>query len=122
MSTDNLDALTDAQLSEVFAVEVAGWLRATPQQAAIYGRLAGKVNWIDSAGKPHTYPIFATSADAVIPLLPGGSEANKIDGPYDVETRWQIVIKRSAYASAPTFARAACLVIIKFNRAKKGTP
>lgn len=52
---------TDQQLSEAVAVHVAGWTFYTPPS---------KFRWDDASGCPTTEePQFATSADAVLPML-----------------------------------------------------
>lgn len=119
MNTDNLDTLNDAQLSEVFAVEVAGWRKITFRRREIW----------DAHGIPYTHPTFATSADAVLPFLEKYEWGKFSFGPitiYGYEQRWseefgrnfrtQIVLGEGPKKA--TFARAACIALILAKRAE----
>lgn len=113
--TDELDTLTDAKLSEVFAKNVAGYtadadgwfLPPPPRRIALLS---------------HELPSFATSADAVLPYL-------------QARYRWQATGTKSttvvqvwtgegpqpnATVQDITFARAACIALIRAKRAEKG--
>ncbi len=119
--TDELEQLTDAQLSAVFAVEVAGWRfhKGDPneQWVALHDDW-----WICSAEcdkRPaqsmfkEVHP-FATSADAVLPHL-------ERYGPYVhceiCATEWHVTILdydgNSVVGIGQSFARAACLALIR---------
>ncbi len=115
----SLDSLTDAQLSEAVAVEVAGFTRTI-----VFGN---EVRWHYQNGDPcHEAFDYATSADAVLPLL------EKWRG-YAMDIRifsdgWGVSIrpKNSPTAAwvakrAPTFPRAACLALLLAARAKGET-
>jgi hypothetical protein len=116
--TDELDQLSDAALSEVFAVEVAGWTRT--------GMKARHLAWNPPAKFPgFTPPPYATSADAVLPHLDadGWGEMNHTRG----NGQWRVRVKPMgvvgfAEGRAPTFARAACIALIRAKRAVKGAP
>lgn len=110
----DIEQLPDAQLSAIFAREVAGW--------------AGDfVYWKDAEGKEVTddeeYPIapfFATSADAVMPFV------EKVAcSPHRrrLPDAWLffVALQDGTYvkAEATTFARAACIALIKAKRAEK---
>jgi hypothetical protein len=94
-----LDQLTDRELSNVFAVELAGWS-------------------CDALNR------FATSADAVLPFLErmcfftAGREPH-LDG-----KPWYVAVAATEEEGplnsglAPTFARAACIALIKAKRAE----
>ena len=116
MSTD-YSKLSDAELSAAVAEKVAGW------------RMVGKKRGLppgNSGTYPNTgIPPYATSADAVLPLLP--KERHK--------TFWichagylgyRICIHSGetgnilAEAEAPTFARAACLALLACNERPAG--
>jgi len=56
--------LSDAALSELFAVKVAGWFPAERGCKVFYDPEGGHV-------LPHELPAFATSSDAVLPWLEG---------------------------------------------------
>jgi hypothetical protein len=129
MNTDNLDSLSDSALSETFAVEVAGWRLLIPKKgnvAALWENAAGETRERDGFG---TYCIspdhFATSADAVLPWLVAEGwtcDNSEKTEPCKVrvwpEGRWHIPI----IGTAPTFARAACIALIRSKRAEKGQP
>lgn len=118
--TDQLDQLTDAQLSETFAVEVAGW-QLSDGDHPLYGPFKYRV---PDDGVGYELPKFATSADAVLPFL------EKRDTLLDfavnkIEPRWAWVIsvyhaEGQADGEADTFPRAACLALIRAARAEKG--
>ena len=105
--SDELDKLDDAALSEVFAVEVAGW-----------SFLANE--WFAGDFAMDGLPTFATSADAVLPFLnaAGWRGANVVSG---ADCWIYIGPLLDVYAYAPTLARAACLALIRAKRAEKGT-
>jgi hypothetical protein len=66
MSTDNLDQLTDAELSEVFAVEVAGWTFQTFPN----GTCPNVKHWSKPDGtitSIYTHGNFTTAATASAP-------------------------------------------------------
>lgn len=105
---DELDHMTDAALSEAFAVECAGcsddrWYYTSPSK--------------DTGS--YLIPPFATSADAVLPFLAGACRL--------AEFRWnpagRLVLHRhhgpSICVDAPTFARAACIALIRAKRSTK---
>lgn len=115
MSTDNLDALTDAQLSEVFAVEVAGFKKDAdgwfvpplPRRIALL---------------LHELPPFATSADAVLP------HANKrkwwvqhTDNPTEpIRVRFDHDQGPCAEGKPEQLARLFSIALIRAKRAEKG--
>jgi len=110
---DSLSELTDAELSRAFAKEVCGW--------AVF-RYEGEADWWFSDGvikHGSKLPAFATSADAVLPWLREcdhwcATEYNGYGLWLDVET------PHVGDTCAPTFARAACIALIKAKRAEKG--
>jgi hypothetical protein len=97
--SDTLDQLTDAELSEVFAVEVAG----IPRLGFVI------------TDSPAPRPLFATSADAVLPFLeqalPNCCRPSSLGG------RWEIEVAHG-YGCAPTLARAACIALLRAERSK----
>lgn len=111
MSTDTLDSLTDAQLSEAFAVEVAG-----EHPNDIKAAKAGDEDWHRECPLP-----FATSADAVLPFTETQAyfgAAHTCDG-WNITVGDKNVFRQNISVHAPTFARAACIALI---RAKRATP
>ncbi len=122
--SDDLDQLSDAALSEVFAVEVLNWKRGIncdghpavwpPDCEPYTKRKQGK--W------PHGVSIgatYAVSADAVLPFLEAAGLVkaifSKSSALVEVHTGldW-------AFGEAPTFARAACVALIRAKRAEEG--
>lgn len=129
MSTnDNLDGLSDAALSEAFAVEVAGWTHSVADASR------GTRWWSDEKGghiSPYSDPdsgfSFATSADAVLPFLEKGvswHSAFHAGAGYMVTHSSQCGQYIGECDAAPrvTFARAACIALIRAKRAEKGQP
>ncbi len=122
--SDNLDQLSDTALSEAFAVEVLNWKRGIncdgrpavwpPDCAPYTKRKPGKWAYGVSIGAA-----YAVSADAVLPFLEAAGLVkvifSKSSALVEVETGldW-------AFGEAPTFARAACLALIRAKRAEKG--
>jgi len=106
--SDNLDNLTDARLSEIVAVEVAG--------------IAPEALPVMSAGG--CVPDYPNDANAVLPLL----EKWRIDADFHSSYKtWIIVVKPTIYhphdalsatAEAKTFARAACLALVRAKRSQ----
>ena len=88
-----LNELTDAELSECFAVEVAGW----EPETAWEGR-------------------FATSADAVLPWL--GKQPWSADGEPEVVkiSIFDDFGNALSEGTSRTFARAACIALIEAKR------
>jgi hypothetical protein len=127
MSTDTLDQLTDAELSEVFAVEYAGWTRD--------GSDLSPMRWKDAeGGMPWDYendrlgqPKFATSADAVLPFTDAFPFCDITRESHLNGKPWSVSVARTIegddaviHALAPTLARAICIALIRAKRAEKG--
>ncbi len=95
MSTDNLDILTDADLSDLFAVTMG--VTCDPDN-------------------------YATSADAVLPWLERLEHGWACD--YDVKRdEYWVTLPDPVFdaetASATTFPRAACIALIRAKQAAK---
>ncbi len=124
--SDNLDQLSDAALSEVFAVEVAGFL---PMDHMLWDVGACRLpfcrersdgRWIATGNLP-----FATSADAVLPCMRDIQWTARNGHDYCDEMHRVTILRNGsghiiAEAFAPTFARAACIALIRAKRAEKG--
>ena len=141
MSNDTLDQLSDARLSEVFAVEVAGW----KEFAFIAGSGAilheGIIPLDDMIDQHPECPSFSTDANAVLPWLdrckPTGLWVQIMDRTNGINCGlrdWLVVITNyddiDDYAhipdnavyvegASPIFPRAACIALIKATRAGK---
>ncbi len=129
--SDELDSMGDAQLSEVFAVECAGWVKRLgcthpenePDDDVMcwYGPKRDNQTATEKRYGYVTPPTFATSADAVLPFLrePEIVDVDRMDG----RLGWRIVIMDYqdlyAMAESPTFARSACIALIRAKRAAK---
>jgi len=112
--TDDLDTKTDAQLSEIFAVEIAGLVKS---KTFTY---EGEYSiWLDKKGHVDE-PNFATSADAVLPWL----EKERLAVISCNTKGWRVeIVRRSAnviFAYSDKIARAACIALIRATRARKG--
>lgn len=113
--SDKLDELTDFELSEVFAKEVAGW-RNDPDEG-----------WYDENGLSRPWPDFAASADAVLPFLeklPSGCEIGWWPSvawsvQFYVPSRHPGNCFKSECEAAGTLPRAACIALIAAKRAEK---
>lgn len=113
-----LDSLTDAKLSEVFAVEVAGWARD--------GSALSPLRWKDAAGEmPWDYendklgqPKFATSADAVMPFLEGSGCWRAYREKHGQGVLISVGLIKPAIGFSHTFARAVCIALIRAKRAQ----
>lgn len=117
MNNDQLDSMTDAELSQAVAVECAGYgldadgwfVPPLPRRIALLA---------------HELPDFATSADAVLPLINAveyqWSAGN--DGVGSTESCWCNVTTRHGTFKGwqSTFARAACIALLRAKRAGKG--
>lgn len=108
--TDYLDSLTDQGLNDLIAVEVLKWGQHP----------VSKDCWLDEDGyrMPKKLSIWSSSADAAIPLLEKYTPwiADKIlRNPYRVQVWKGGIIDRGCYASATadSFARAACIAMIR---------
>jgi len=107
MNTDDLDAMPDAQLSEAFAEELAG--------------MGPKVE--EWNGRHYTRPDappFATSSNAVLPFLERATKhgAPPIEMAY-MDGAWLASFHNyspSIRATAPTFARCACIALLRARR------
>jgi len=123
--TDDLDTKTDAQLSEIFAVEVAGWKRAFIKK---------RNGWVSEKGFAPLPPLFAEDANDVLPWLEKNYEVhiNYADRPFGENfvsqysdawhytvTVWPKHDERGWQGEAKTFARAACIALIRSKRSEK---
>lgn len=151
-TNDNLDSLSDAALSEAFAVEVAD---ENPESLAFASSDGGKSGALFETSRYCQYEIpilradverfcrehpeykvtqrdyfrtpFATSADAVLPFLNGRAYgvASGVHGCPEGMVALILYtghIRTDHQAIAPTFARAACIALIRAKRAEKGQP
>lgn len=116
MTPDNLDTLSDAELNECFAVEVAGWKRANPEETRERYQ-----HWLPPGKQPVKNIIytarpesFSTDANAVLPWL-------EKDGIWEcvfVGCRggYAVSVGHGPDSEARTFARAACIALIRAKR------
>jgi len=121
MKNTQLEEMTDAELSEAFALEVAGW---TKDSDGDWWSAGGFVR--DFSGNP----MFATSADAVLPWLEKKEVVEVIynNNPNSCAAGFSVKVSdaftedlkepkgRSGWVMAATFARAACIALIKAKR------
>lgn len=137
---DDLDQKTDAELNEIFAVEVAG-LRKVPAEdygADGFWEKVPHPRALVSGGR-FTLPFFSTDANAVLPYIhefglqkfPGGEPYYfEAKSPICREQGWMLRLMFahhdgdivSEQTEAPTFARAACIALIRAKRAEKISP
>lgn len=123
MNTDNLDQLSDAALSEAFAVECAGLKNVCFESIGYVPVLVADRQWADPYQGFDLVPPFATSADAVLPFLSAngawGSDYNPTSKCRVSVYQWQDDKTKMEWhhGHAPTFARAACIALIRAKRA-----
>lgn len=107
--TDDLDTKTDAQISEIFASEVASW---------------SDIDIRRYRGTEHISR-FATDANAVLLWLERYShvEARRLDGQWRVTivTYYGHGIVTKHYADSHSFARAACIALIRAKRSERSS-
>lgn len=118
---DSLATLPDSDLSALFAVEVAGWKEAST--AACPHKIAVREVFGDDGLRCVVIPHYATSADAVLPWLENWSHCWAVDR--EPGEDYYVVLghpELDAFeATASTFARAACIALIKAKRATNRT-
>jgi len=121
--TDDLDTKTDANLSEIFAVEVAGWTFTLGTVEKWWRDGDGDFRGAGFINLPH----FATSADAVLPWMEVdflGKHGN-CDMDYRTDSKeWRAHIYTddgdfSVGSISPKFARTACIARIRAEREKR---
>jgi len=111
--TDELETKTEAELSAVFAIEICGFHK----EADTY--------WVDgNEDLVCDIPDFATDANAVLPWL---EEYENVEFYFCSEDfdKWYVGILYNngisgAFGFDKTFARAACIALIRAARARKG--
>lgn len=114
--TDSLDSKTDGELNELFAVEVAGWMRSE-ERACDW--------WIPGAGLAQGEPlVFCTDANAVLPFLPREPSGNfwVCHAGYmghRVCIHGGTCADILAEAHDKTFHRAAVIALLRAKRARK---
>lgn len=132
MSNDNLGTLSDSLLSEAFAIEVAGWtkVRRTIRGAGAPEREPSPYGFPPGKNYECSVTPFATSADAVLPWL----EKYGVSHQYTPERGHIFMLYSDGFAHGArcqycvghymepsprtTFARAACLALIRARRAE----
>lgn len=119
MNTDTLDQATDAELNELFAVEVAETMeRIDPQHGEARAYAMKRTGAYRSCEWRDHFTDFATDANAVLPWLekcgPWKADQSPPDGVW-------VSVDRPAFAQAyaDTFARAAVIALIRARRAGK---
>ena len=125
MNTDNLDQLDDAKLSGLFAEKVAR-LKSICIKAIVNPRIEHYTYSAPTKDNPYLrlqIPSFATSADAVLPWLDKHGEWYHAYDPFSVGdgVHWinlRLNDGKFLNDAAPTFARAACIALIRAKRRK----
>ena len=125
--TDELDQLSDAALSEVFAKEVAGLVRA--QYPCCHPGGEGWKRGPDWVFGPDDKLPFATSADAVLPFLEkyAGHICERCFDyakPHVVRVlpslKYRETYREEFRGESSTFARSVCIALLRAKRAEKG--
>ena len=117
---DNLDQLTDTQLSEAVALEVAGWT-SYPDRG-----YTAATAWLTREGWWRREPVFATSANPVLTLLeewiaadPEHRQVALLFRLGNLTCRLEGADEAHLLGNAPTFTRAACLALLRAKRAQQ---
>lgn len=118
-----LEELSDDELSEAFALEVAGlvkcdkWGPAPHWSMGVMKADCGHENCHPEQFWP---PKFATSADAVLPWLEkAGSWVTDYDPVVPTSQRYKTYLRRyNSEGYGDTAARSACIALLKAPRAK----
>lgn len=125
---DSYDSLSDQELSDLVAVEIAGWTCCS----TYLQRQAFPRPWVDANGHPQVDPVFAVSADATLPLLEragwrgvgnrcGSTCASTIEVLADPHTGVTVIAQADYTTTQTPFPRAACLALLRANDARKAT-
>lgn len=115
--TDELNTKTDVEISEIFAVECAGWKFKG-------GRDLTESVWHDELGEFmddegfFLYPNFAYSVDDALRHIPFYWEARRDKNGHYVNLRDELG-NILGEANSKTLARAACIAQIRAKRAEK---
>ena len=125
MNTDNLHQLDDAELSGLFAEEVAR-IKNIFVKALVNPRIEHYTYSAPTGDNPHLrlpVPSFATSADAVLPWLEKHGGWCHVYAPFSVSRGVHYIVLllndgKCLNGTAPTFARAACIALIRAKRLK----
>jgi hypothetical protein len=108
----NYETMTDAELSEAVALKCVRWSKSQVMPDV----------WWNARGKREKHgPNFATSADAVLPLLEKKDfRIERLRLP--IEYVVYIELQQGTYFKGgdATFARAACLALLKAADSEKG--
>jgi hypothetical protein len=103
--------LNDRELSELFAVEVAGWKCVSVHQEHQFVR-----PWVNASGGSEIDPVFAMSADKVLPWLEKSKTNARIQFGYWGDAEWQIYMfinGEQVVVLGSTFARAVCKALLE---------
>lgn len=118
--SDDLEKLSDAQLSEVFAVECVGWTLIGEHPIYNYLNI-----WHGADGKPindeqtHSLaqPSFATASDAVLPFCKG--ILTRLIWEHDQLGYLPFGKTCNDWVKGDSFARCLCIALIRAKRVQK---
>lgn len=131
-----LESLPDAQLEELFALEIAGWKRVELSQSDKELKVAARftkpgemdcVRWVRGNLGGDKWPNFCASADAVFPHLEEFEYVDISKEHDDPVKKWTVAIAKTRegtplfFASSPTIPRSAVIARLKASRAGRGT-
>jgi hypothetical protein len=119
--TDQLDRKTDDEISGIFAKEAAGWkhYRNMHGESVLADSLDSALMGMDGP------PIFAIDANAMLPWLEKYRYFDLIKRDDDFMISIYLDVNKNfiitgATGMAKTFARAACIALIRAKRSEKG--
>lgn len=118
------EEMSDAELSEAFALQVAGWSVASH---GFWEDKSGELIW-NEAKQNYELPDFATSADAILPWLCNNTCAWSCNGMIadivSVEVQPAKNFPNGPFigtAAGNQFARAACIALLKAKKSETAT-
>ena len=116
---DKLYKMTDKQLSEIFAVEVAGWKKIPLILIPSRGRGHIQCEWENEHGNWAHDPIFATDANATLKWMVEYTRFEITHYGKLLNVKIHGMCGQSeASSSQPTFQRAICIALILAKRAE----
>ena len=130
--SDELDKMTDSELSEVFAVEVAGFEKHRSEECYeipigfdVVRGTRPVVYWTNAKGDSVLDPTFAFNANAVLPWLVntyGWDAYQEYDSKRIGVSIYVNKYHKSYFSFGETFPRAACIALIRATRAEPQPP
>lgn len=114
---DNLDSLPDAQLDELFAVEICGFHYVDYTRRCYREKPTELLNALQGG---FNLPPFCASADSVLSFLEKYGDADITYTKHCGNARYVVSVRRDSRAVDSKLARAIVLCLLRARRAEKG--